>query len=346
MSDKNTVARDPVLKISRLGFPWQTEDPFLFCVYHKDAYPKGTEQMRPAASLKGRRMGMDFEGRDGWRMYHGRLRPGFPQHPHRGFETITVIRHGYVDHSDSLGATARIGPGDVQWMTAGRGIVHAEMFPLLRTDRPNPTEFFQLWINLPRRNKMVPPHFSMYWRDEMPTRTLHDKAGRAVQVRVVTGAFGDSKAPKPPPKSWASEPGAEVAIWTIELAANAQWTVPAGAAGLNRMLYFFDGRGMQIGGHSVPVTSGVKVVSNMAVPLQAGPEGAKLVMLQGKPIGEPVAQRGPFVMNTWDEIRQAYSDYHRTQFGGWPWKDDEPVHPRTAGRFARHADGKVEKRKG
>src|SRR5262245_11211246 len=87
-----------------LGFPWQTRDPFLFCVHHDDAYPKGNPQLGPVASLAGRNIGMDFEGKDGWRMYHGEIVPGFPQHPHRGFETVTVVRRGLLDHSDSLGA--------------------------------------------------------------------------------------------------------------------------------------------------------------------------------------------------------------------------------------------------
>ena len=94
--------------------------------------------MGPAASLAGRDIGMDFEGKDGWRMYHGDVVPGFPRHPHRGFETVTLVRRGFIDHSDSLGATARFGRGDVQWMTAGRGIVHAEMFPLREREAAEP----------------------------------------------------------------------------------------------------------------------------------------------------------------------------------------------------------------
>jgi redox-sensitive bicupin YhaK (pirin superfamily) len=101
--------------------------------------PQGNAQFGPDASLAGRDIGSDFEGKDGWRMYHGDVVPGFPQHPHRGFETVTIVRAGYIDHSDSLGAAARFGMGDVQWLTAGAGVVHSEMFPLL--DRNGPTRW-------------------------------------------------------------------------------------------------------------------------------------------------------------------------------------------------------------
>src|SRR5207237_5961755 len=88
---------DPVLSVSPLGFPWETADPFLFCVHHDDAYPEGNEQLGPAASLVARDIGQDFGGKDGWRMYHGDVVPGFPQHPHRGFETVTIVRRGLID---------------------------------------------------------------------------------------------------------------------------------------------------------------------------------------------------------------------------------------------------------
>ncbi len=148
---------DTILDITPLGFPWPTMDPFLFCVYHDDRYPKGNAAMGPDASLAGREIGQDFAGKDGWRMYHGAQVPGFPSHPHRGCETVTSVRRGLIDHADSLGAAARFGGGDVQWLTAGRGIVHSEMFPLLDRAQPNPLELFQIWLNLPARDKMVAP---------------------------------------------------------------------------------------------------------------------------------------------------------------------------------------------
>ena len=118
---------------------------------------------------EGPHIGQDFDSIDGWNMYHGKNVPGFPQHPHRGFETITYVRTGFCDHSDSMGATARFGRGDTQWMTAGKGIVHCEMFPLLKRDEPNPLELFQIWLNLPAEDKMVDPYFTMLWSHDTPT---------------------------------------------------------------------------------------------------------------------------------------------------------------------------------
>ena len=110
--------------------PWPTLDPFLFCVHHNDDYPFANKNYSPSSSLSGRNIGNDFSNKNGWNMYHGETIPGFPKHPHRGFETLTVVEKGYIDHSHSLGATARYGDGDSQWLTAGNGINHSEMFPL------------------------------------------------------------------------------------------------------------------------------------------------------------------------------------------------------------------------
>src|SRR4051794_15568745 len=219
-----------VLEIVPLGFPWVTADPFLFCVHHDDAYPAGNEQMGPAVSLSGRELGQDFGRKDGFSMYHGRVVPGFPQHPHRGFETVTIVRKGYIDHSDSLGATARFGHGDVQWLTAGAGIVHCEMFPLVKPDAPNPVELFQIWMNLASADKMVAPHFSMFWNTNIPRRIERDEAGRTTEVTIIAGQLADVRAPSPPPKSWASKNDSDVAIWTMKMAPGARWALPRATA--------------------------------------------------------------------------------------------------------------------
>jgi quercetin 2,3-dioxygenase len=335
---------DVIRGMKPLGFPWETSDPFLFCVHHDDRYPAGNDRMGPAASLAGRDLGQDFAGKDGWRMYHGQVVPGFPQHPHRGFETVTIVRRGFIDHSDSLGAAARFGAGDVQWLTAGRGVVHSEMFPLLDPGAPNPLELFQIWLNLPGADKMAAPHFTMLWNEDIPRLPHADPAGLVTKVTVVAGSLGGPRPPAPPPRSWAARPDSDLAIWLIEMAPGARWTLPAAIAGTNRALYFFRGSTLSIADRSITSSQGVELAPDRDVLLQAGPERSELLLLQGRPIAEPVAQYGPFVMSSRAEIQQAFVDYQRTRFGGWPWPSDDPVHPRQEGRFARHADGRLERR--
>ena len=334
-----------IIEISPLGAPpWQTSDPFLFCVHHLDHYPEGTDQMGPDPSLlKGRPLGQDFTGKDGWSMYHGQVVPGFPQHPHRGFETVTLARQGFIDHSDSLGAKARFGQGDVQWMTAGKGIVHSEAFPLVNKDEPNPTELFQIWLNLPKANKLVDPHFAMFWSEDIPQKTFVDDQGNKTTLTVVAGPFEGLTPPKPPPKSWANKDDNHVAIWTLELESEATWTLPPAAPGLNRSLYIFEGQGLQCGDRKVSNKQRVQVDPTASIELENGPAPTQILVLQGRPIEEPVAQQGPFVMNSPGEIRQAMIEYQQTQFGGWPWDEAAPVHPRDEGRFAIHIDGTKER---
>jgi redox-sensitive bicupin YhaK (pirin superfamily) len=130
--------RDAIISIKPLGSMWPVINPFLFFAHHLDYYPAGNEKMGPKVSLKGRNIGNDFTPKDGWRMYHGDTVPGFPVHPHRGFETVTIVMTGFVDHSDSHGQAGRYSKGDVQWMTAGSGLQHSEMFPLLNMEDENP----------------------------------------------------------------------------------------------------------------------------------------------------------------------------------------------------------------
>lgn len=338
--------KDTVIHVADLGFPWTTLDPFLFCVHHNDAYPRGNDRMGPSATLQGRNLGSDFSGTDGWSMYHGLTVPGFPAHPHRGFETVTFLRRGFIDHSDSLGATARYGAGDVQWLTAGRGIVHCEMFPLLNPSAPNPVEIFQIWLNLPSGAKMAEPRFTMYWAEHAATFQFPGSGTGVSTVTCITGmpeSFGARTMAAPPPDSWAAQADADVAIWTVKIAPDSSLTLP-GATGKDtrRMLYFFNGEHMRIAGTEIRRHCAVEVHAGTAIELRSGPRGAELLLLQGRPIGEPVVQHGPFVMNTQAEIQQTMEDYRRTHFGGWPWPSQAPVHPRTTARFARHPDGRTE----
>ncbi|WKV11988.1 pirin family protein [Marivirga harenae] len=331
-----------IKKIEKLSFPWQTQDPFLFCVHHEDFFPKGNKDLGPAASLDGRMIGQDFTIKDGWRMYHGSKVPGFPAHPHCGFETVTAVRKGLVDHSDSLGAAGRFGDGDVQWMTAGKGVQHSEMFPLLKENEENPLELFQIWLNLPRDHKKVDPHFAMLWKDTIPVFKHTDKNDRKTEVEVMAGNIGGKTAPKPAPNSWAAKSENEVAIWHIKMEAGAEFTLPTSENNINRNLYFFTGKNLALNGTDLPHYHGAYLDARADITIKNGEEEARLLLLQGKPINEPVVQHGPFVLNYPAEVRETIMEFQKTEFGGWPWPTYENVHDKNKGRFAIHADGREE----
>ena len=339
-----TPMTSPILGTLALGHPWQTLDPFLFCVHHLDRYPAGNKNMGiDADKLAGRHLGSDFSGKGGWSMYHGQEVPGFPPHPHRGFETVTIARQGFIDHADSMGARARFGQGDVQWMTAGRGVMHSEMFPLVHQDRENPTELFQIWLNLPARQKMVEPYFTMFWHETIPTLFHANDHGATTKVTAIAGSFEGAALPKPPPDSWAAREDAHVGIFTLSMDPGATFELPPLPAGVNRMLYFFEGDELQVGQTTFASPTGLQLQPTQTARLENTGEGAaQVLVLEGRPIGEPVVQHGPFVMNTQGEIRQAMLDYQRTQFGGWTHESTQPVWPRNQGRFAHHAAGQTE----
>jgi redox-sensitive bicupin YhaK (pirin superfamily) len=336
------MSQNAILQLKPLGFPWETQDPFIFCVYHRDEYPKGNDSFGPEASLAGRNIGQDFVVKDGWRMYHGQHIPGFPYHPHRGFETITVVKEGIVDHTDSLGAAGRFGSGDVQWMTAGKGVQHSEMFPLLNKDTDNTLEIFQIWLNLPKASKFVEPHFKMLWKDKIPLKTATDNQGKRTEVNVIAGSLRGIHPQDPTPNSWAADPLNEVAVWTIKIEAQGKWVLPSASEHIHRTIYFYKGDDILLEEKIIPVNHSVQLKPDQEIKIKAGKSDAYLLLLQGKPINEPVVQHGPFVMNTEAEIREAFQDFQETQFGGWPWPDHEQVHPREKGRFALHADGREE----
>lgn len=322
-----------------LDFQWPVQPPFLFCVHHNDYYPKGNGAYGPDKSLlSGRNIGQDFEGKDGFRMYHGDEVPGFPVHPHRGFETITIVRKGYVDHADSLGAAGRYGEGDVQWMTAGQGVQHSEMFPLLRNDSENTVELFQIWLNLPKRSKMVPAHFKMFWSEMIPQFDSNQ-----VKVSVIAGEFNGKKALTPPPDSWAADAKNEVQVLLIKLESGGEIKIPASQGEVNRTLYFFEGNSLELNSESVEAKSGFILESQKDLRIKNTGKPAEVLLLQAAPISEPVVQYGPFVMNSKEDIIKTMEEYQRTQFGGWPWERDDMVHGPKIERFAKYPNGQLDR---
>ncbi|MCC4213161.1 pirin family protein [Leeuwenhoekiella parthenopeia] len=331
-----------IQKITRLQMPWDTQDPFLFCAFHNDNYPKGNGKLGPDASLAGRYIGQDFVQKDGWAMYHGSKVPGFPAHPHVGFETVTVCEKGFVDHSDSLGAAGRFGNGDVQWMTAGKGVQHSEMFPLLNEEAENPLLLFQIWLNLPAKSKKVEPYFGMMWNSKIPVIEQTDAEGNSIKIKLIAGSFKNQSALNPAPDSWAANPENDIQIWLISLDPNASFTLPEGAEDSNRSLYFYEGEQLEAEGFEIPVMHHIRAEATEQLTLNNGSTKAHLLLLQGKPIGEPVVKHGPFVGNSRKDIEDAFMRFQQDSFGGWPWPSNEHTHEPEKKRFAKYPDGKVE----
>ena len=329
-----------IKRVEPLVAPFKTEDPFMFCAYHKDAYPKGNENLGVNSDmLKGHSMGSDFDPRLDFRMYHGSNVPGFPYHPHSGFETVTIAVEGAVDHSDSLGGAGRFMDGDVQWLTAGKGVQHSEMFPLINSDKDNPFELFQIWLNLPSKSKKVDAHYKMLWSEDIPIVEIKDENGKLAKVNVIAGDLNGTKALDPNPNSWAADPDNDVTIWTIKLEAGATLTLPTTSSTVNRNIYFHQGSSLNIDGQNLTSNARVVLDATKATTIVNGDEEASILLLQGKPIGEPVVQYGPFVANSEQELHETMTLYRNTEFGGWPWPMREQVWDKNKGRFAKFADG-------
>jgi quercetin 2,3-dioxygenase len=288
--------------------------------------------------LKGKKSGEDFDLKSDWKMYYGKEVPGFPVHPHRGFETITIVLQGYVDHSDSHGASGRYGAGDVQWMTAGSGMQHAEMFPLIHDDKENTLELFQVWLNLPRKDKFVDAYYKMLWAENIPEVVEEDEKKNKAIINVIAGAYKGIESLDPNPDSWANSKNNHVGILTIKLEPGASFTLPSISSSLNRNLYYYKGHSITIDNRMIKSNSSIKLTGDQEIQITNGSKDSYLLLLEGEPINEPVINYGPFVMNTMEEIDQAYKDYHATQFGGWPWDRKDPVHPKNIGRFAKYDD--------
>jgi quercetin 2,3-dioxygenase len=219
---------------------------------------------------------------------------GFPNHPHRGFETVTYMLAGRMRHGDNQGNEGLLGPGSVQWMTAGRGIVHSE-FP---EQQEGLMWGFQLWVNLPRTDKMTAPRYQDIQADRIPEVELGPGARARVLVGSVNGVAG-------PVTNVATEP----VYFDLRLDAGGSYVAEL-PEGHNVFAYVYAGEA-KIGGAGTSIARGELALTSPGerLPVTAGAEGARLIIVGGRPLEEPVARYGPFVMNTAEEIRQAFADY-------------------------------------
>ena len=305
-------------------------DPWVGKFHHIDLYPAGdgSEEVKDE-DLEGHTLGEDLGQDLDFRLYYGGKRPGFPVHSHRGFETVTIVLDGFVDHHDSKGEAGRYGAGDVQWMTAGKGIRHTEMFPLVHSDKENRTELFQLWLSLPSWNKMVEPDYKMLWREEIP---VIEKEGS--RVKVIIGKYEEQEGPKPTEGSWAYDDRSHFRILLIEIEPGAKVLIDGVTPSLNRNLYPFEGDFVMVDGERVEGKRHLKMDGEADFVIEAGREPAKLLLLEAEPLNEPIINDGPMIMNTQEEVLQGYRDFWKNQYGEWPWKERDPLHPVGTGRVS------------
>jgi redox-sensitive bicupin YhaK (pirin superfamily) len=235
---------------------------------------------------------------------------GFPSHPHRGFETVTYMLDGHMRHEDHLGNRGDLGPGDVQWMTAARGIIHSEM-PQQSQGR---MRGFQLWLNLPSKEKMQPAGYRDIPAGEIP-RVALPQGG---EVKVIAGTLMlDGGATHGPVNGGGAKLSTDPSYFDVHLPAGAVFNAPV-AAGHTAFLYTYEGSaeiGAPGAAKALPNRAAGVLSDGEGVRVQAGPEGVRFLLLAAKPLREPVVQYGPFVMNTREEIEQALADYRDGRFG-------------------------------
>lgn len=232
-------------------------------------------------------------------------RRGVGEHPHRGFETVTILYHGEVEHRDSGGNSGKIGPGDVQWMTAASGVVHEEMHSTEFSRRGGRLEAAQLWVNLPAKLKMSPPRYQGILDAEIPSVQLTDEKGTIGAVRVIAGTFQNHTGP--------AQTFTPINLWDVRLHAGRQLQLTL-REGHTAALSILQGS-LKIGGATAKEAE-LAVFERAGTDILVRAEGeTTFLVLSGEPIEEPLAGYGPFVMNTQTEIRQALSDYQSGRMG-------------------------------
>jgi len=292
-------------------------DPFLMVGFHSDVFPA--------------RNSLDQT-------------PGFPQHPHYGFETVTVMGRGntVTDHADSMGGSGRYGDGDVQWMCAGRGISHSEMIGLRNADTQNVGQVFQLWLNLPAKSKKCEPHTTMMWAEDIPE--VRGEGGATVKHIAGPDAL------RPPPNSWAADAPNNVRIQRITLEPGATYTLERTAATTALNLYpfqFAESAQLRVAAAAagdavcssgtgaieqtlLSLTDGkvtVKVTDPVTLENTGSSGSVEVLLLEANPIGEPVTQQGPFVAASKDELEEVFLAYQQGKLvDKWPWGSEGPCH--------------------
>lgn len=322
------------VKVTPLSMHWDTEDPFLFASHHEDDYPQGNAQQAPPLSeIGGRDLGRDYEKRLGFRMYHGKVVPGFPMHAHWGYETVTLAEKGFVDHFDTEGIEGRYGFGDVQWICASSKYLHNEMYPLADSENRNPNDITQIFINLPLELKNRENSVRTVWSDRVPV--VRENGWEA---KIVCGRFGGFDVRSPGAHSWADgDHGVRIIRFVMEPGSSLE--IDPATKNANRNLYYISGKTAEIMDTEVTSDSRIKVLDNGIIGIRNGDEASVIWLLEGTPIGQRMSMFGPVCLGDLQEVRAAMNDIRIHEYSDWPWQYVDQAQPRGTERFIRYPDG-------
>ena len=323
----------PVLREMVANLHWDLEDPFIFASHHFDLYPKGNErQAPPKEEIEKKDLGNDYHGLFGYRLYTSKLTPGFQLHSHWGYETVTYVPQGYVDHFDSLGNQGRYGYGDMQWITAGGLYSHCEMYPLAHQDRENPQLVTQIMINLPLSEKNTPPEVHTVWKED-----LQEFEEDGCTFTLLAGSFRGRTARIPSQRSWAADPSHHVLILRVLMGPGTTLRLgPSDAK--HRNIYITDCRAT-VAGKEYHEDTRLKLRPEASVEITMGEKESELWVLEGDPIGERQSRWGPVVLGTDSEVREANNVIRKKEGPEWQWEYVNQKQPLGTERFYRSADG-------
>lgn len=323
-----------ILKVQDAIMHWDCEDPFIFTSHHYDLYPEGNvQQAPPLEEINRRSLGHDYDKVFGYRMYDGKVSPGFPIHPHWGYETFSVASQGYVDHFDNMGNQGRYGYGDMQWVSAGSFYVHNEMYPLAFTDRENPVLLTQIHLNLPIKDKDTPNEVRTVWLEDIPV-----VKGEGYEISVYCGHFADTDGVPANPVSWAADPSHHVKIAMIRMEPGATVDISPTEA-VHRNIYLTEGRAT-VDGQEFPGNTRLKIDPKEGISVTMGDSASEIWVLEGDPIGEKQTSFGPVVKGKFKEVRRDNQYIREHIMDGWCWDYVNQKQDLGTERFFMDGDGK------
>ena len=323
----------PVLREMVANLHWDLEDPFIFASHHFDLYPKGNiRQAPPRDEIDKKDLGNDYHGLFGYRLYTSKLTPGFQLHTHWGYETVTYVPQGYVDHFDSKGNQGRYGFGDMQWITAGGMYSHCEMYPLAHQDRENPQMVTQIMLNLPLSEKNTEPEVHTVWQEDL---TEFEEDG--CTFTLLAGSFRGRTATVPSKRSWAADPAHHVLILRVLMEPGSTFTLePTEAA--HRNVYITEERA-SVAGKEYHENTRLKLRADASAEITMGEKGSEIWVLEGDPIGEKQSRWGPVVLGSDKEVIDANNTIREKEAADWKWEYVNQKQPLGTERFYRSADG-------